>query len=534
MQQTEATQNVQPSLAAPEMPQWARHALAAIAIVPVLSTVYQTLVLTDVTDDVIRKGIEAEHYSMIWSTVCWGVAILYGVFLAFWSMARFGSRITLNVGLVLFALGNLLCGSAFDLTTLALAKLVEGLGKGITIALCRAILYRQFDRAVMAAIGFYGVCAYATRPSTPFVTSLVNDALSWRWVFWLNVPVALLGMWLVRRFIKPDRPPKPMLLRIDWISVTLLVVWVVALLFVFSWYRKWGGWTSNLFMTTALLALLLPVVLFVRVSRGISGNEHLQRMLRVRLYIGAMCVRMLLLLELGAVMGLMANYLIELRDFPRSVAGSILATATPAMAASTLLTIYFHRPRLRILWFVVGALGSAGCLWWMSSIDNFTSKSQIAEMIGCWGLCIGLFPPVFLTIEIESLDRRDTMYAGGIAILCLVIPLLVIPTATKTTVSVWTDRAFDSERLNISENRPEVEAAQLRVADYYRQRGVDGPELAQMTGRVLGGFATVEAASHGVSSGLRFLSIACGAIGLLVTAVLAKYPSIPRSPPAAP
>ncbi len=532
MPQSDAIQHVEPSLATPAIPDWARYALAALAVVPVLSTVFQTLVLTDVTDDVIRKGIEAEHYSMIWSTVCWGVAVLYGVFAAMWSMPRFGSRITLNVGLVLFALGNLMCGTAFDLTSLSLAKVVEGLGKGITIVLCRAMLYRQFDRAVMVAIGFYGVCAYATRPSTPFFTALVNDSLSWRWVFWGNVPLALLGLWLVRRFIKSDRPPKPMLLHVDWISVTLLAVWVVSVLFVFSWYRKWGGWTSNLFTLSALLAMLLPIVLLVRVGRGMSRDEHLRRMLRVRLYIGAMCVRMLLLVELGAVLGLMANYLIELRDYPRATAGSILAAATPAMTASTLLTIYFRGPALRIFWYLVAVAGSAGCIWWMSSVDNFTSKEQIAEMIGGWGFFVGLFPPIFLTLEVESLDRRDALYGGAVAIVCLVIPLLVIPAAMKTVVSVWTDRALDSERLNISENRPEVEAAQLRVADYYRQRGVDGPELAQQTGRVLGGFATVESASHGVSSGLRFLSIAIGVVGSLVLALLIKFPSASASSPA--
>src|SRR5438128_1570046 len=184
--------------------------LAAFAIVPILATVYQTLVLADVTDDVIRKGIDAEHYSMIWTNVCWGIATLYGVFAAIWAMARFGSRNTLLVGLAWFALGNLLCGAATDVPTLAAAKLVEGVGKGMVIVLCRSLLYRQFDRLVIVAIGFYGVIAYATRPATPLLTALVNDALSWRWIFWVNVPLALLAFPLVRRFVKPDRPPKPL------------------------------------------------------------------------------------------------------------------------------------------------------------------------------------------------------------------------------------------------------------------------------------------------------------------------------------
>src|SRR5262245_61829298 len=120
---------------APPQPAHERPWLAAIAIVPILATVYQTLVLTDVTDDVIRMGIEAEHYSMIWATVSWGIATLYGVFAGLWAMPRFGSRNTIVVGLFLFALGNLLCGLSFDVVSLSAARLVEGLGKGMTIVL---------------------------------------------------------------------------------------------------------------------------------------------------------------------------------------------------------------------------------------------------------------------------------------------------------------------------------------------------------------------------------------------------------------
>src|ERR1700726_2141383 len=97
--------------------------LAALAVVPILLTVYQTLVLTDVTSDVIRKGIEGDQYSMIWTNVCWGVATLYGVFAGLWAMPRYGARIMLQIGLVWFAVGNLLCGAAVDVTTLSAAKL---------------------------------------------------------------------------------------------------------------------------------------------------------------------------------------------------------------------------------------------------------------------------------------------------------------------------------------------------------------------------------------------------------------------------
>jgi MFS family permease len=496
--------------------------LAAVAIIPILATVYQTLVLTDVTGDVIRKGINGEHYSMIWTNACWGIAVFYGVFGGIWAMARFGARDTLLVGLACFALGNLFCGAAIDVPTLAAAKLVEGVGKGMVIVICRSLLYRQFDRTVIVAIGFYGVIAYATRPTTPLLTALINDALSWRWIFWVNVPLAFLAFPLVRRFIKPDRPAKPLPLRIDWVGVTLFVTWIVCLLFAFGWYRKWGGWTSNAFTATALLVMLLPVVIVAWVGAGLAPSEHLRRMFRVRIYVLAMSVRMLMLVQLLAVLTVLADYCVELRDYPRAVAGWVLAPATLTMAFSTILTTWFHRRALRHFWLLVGVIGCAVCLWWMSSVDNFTSKERVALMIGCWGLFVGLFPPVFLQDEVEGLDRRDSLYGGAIAIVFMVVPLVVIPTMTSTIVSVWTDRAFDAQRLNLRENRPEVESSSARIADYYRQHGVEDSDLSAMTSAVLGGSVKEAAVAHGIQSGLRFLSLIVGGIGLLVTVLLAR------------
>ena len=505
--------------------------LAALAIAPILATVYQTIVLTDVTADAIRKGIEADSYQMIWTSLAWGVATLYGVFLGLWGMARFGQRLTLCAGLATFALGNLLCGAAVDVPTMSAAKLVEGLGKGASIVICRGLLYRQFDRALLAAVGFYGVAAYSTRHATPLVTACINDLLSWRWIFWANVPIALLAIPLVLRFIRPDRPPTPRPLRIDWLAVTLFAAWVACLLFTFGWYRKWGGWTSNAFVATASLCVALPVVLIAWVGSGLSPDEHLRRILRVRTYVLAMCVRTLLLVNFSAVLAILAKYMTELRDYPREDAGWVLAPAALTMATSTILTTYFQRRSLRHAWLAVGVVGSAGCVWWLSSIDNFTPKEHLATIQACWGLFLGLLPPAFLIDEVEGLDRKDALYAGALSIACLVTTLLIVPTITSTTISAWSDRALDSQRLNLRANRPAVEQASARIADDYRRRGLGGAAAQQETGRTLGGFAAVESVALGFRRGLQFLSLLLLVLGLAVASLLARAARGMRAPP---
>jgi hypothetical protein len=203
------------------------------------------------------------------------------------------------------------------------------------------------------------------------------------------------------------------------------------------------------------------------------------------------------------------------------------------MAATTFLTTRFQRRSLRHVWLVVGFVGSAACVWWLSSIDNFTSKEHITVMLGCWGAFLGLIPPVFLTDEIEGLDPKDMLYAGALGIVCLVVPIITVPTATGTVLKEWSDRALDVYRHNLRQNRPPVEQSSARVADYFHQRGMSGADLQQETSRVLGGFVTLESVAHGFRSGLRFLSLMMLGIGLVVAISLARDARRLRAPPGA-
>ncbi len=287
-----------------------------------------------------------------------------------------------------------------------------------------------------------------------------------------------------------------------------------------------------MFSATVLADVFLPVLVVLRFGGGKSMGEHLRNMFRVRIYVVAMCTRVLLLIQLLMVLTLLAKYCIEVRDYPRLVSGWLLAPATVTMAISTFLTSYYHDRRRRHFWLLVGAVGCAGCLWWMSSLDGFTGKGQIALMVACWGLFVGLVPPSFLQDEVEGLAPSDFLYGGALAVVALVVPFVVIPSVTSTTIAAWADRAADVERLNIRENRPEVEEASARIADYYRQHGVGTSEIAPMTATVLGGFVRSEAVVQGIQRGFQFLSLYVAGLGLSVVfllAVFARSGSVPAA-----
>jgi MFS family permease len=510
-----------------------RHWLAALAILFVFFAPYQTLVQTVLTDDAVRKSLDIDDYNMIWQQVGYGVGCVCGVFTGMWLSARIGARYTIALGMLGFALGNLLCGAAIGLASYVLGRFVDGFCKMMVVGLCRSTLYKQFDRLLLVGIGFYGIFAYASRNSTPLLMAELEVHLSWRWMYWFYIPVALLGMVLAWRYLRPDRPPRPMHLPIDWLAVTLSVAWLVAMVLAFSWYRTWGGWPSNAFAVTVIICVTLPVLLVVWLGSDFSPDEHLKRLLRTRVFILAMTTRGLMLTLLVGVLTIVSQYFTELRGYPRTTAGWLMVPTTLTMAGTTFLTTWFHRRSLRHVWLIVGVVGTAACVWWLSSLDNFTPKEHLALILACWGAFLGLFPPVFLTDEIEGLNPKDFLYAGALAVVGVVMPIITVPTATGTVIKEWSDRAEDTYRLNLSPNRPAVSEAAARVADYYQQRGLSGPNLQQETGIVLGTFAKVESDAYGFRYGLRFLSLTMLALGLVVALLLWQSAKGLHAPPGA-
>jgi MFS family permease len=522
----------EPSLAPPlrlERRQW----LAALAVLFVFFAPYQTLVQTVITDDAVRKGVDVDSYDMTWGQVGYCVGLLYGAFTGMWLSARIGARYTIALGMFGFALGAFLTGSAVGLVSLALGRGVDGFGKMMVVALCRTTLYKQFDRFLLVGIGFYGIFAYATRNSTPLFMAELAVHLSWRWMYWSHVPIALVGLVLVWRYFRPDRPPKPMRLPIDWLALTVFVAWIVAIVFAFGWYRKWGGWTSNTFALTVLVCVTLPVFLVVWLGSDFSPDEHLKRLVRSRVFVLSMMTRGVMLTQLVGVLTIIGLYATELRDYPRITAGWLMVPATLTMASTTFLTTCFHRRGLRHVWLVVGVVGAAGCIWWLSALDNFTPKEHVAVILACWGAFLGLFPPAFLSDEVEGLNPKDFLYAGTLAVVGLVVPLLTVPTATGTMIKAWSDRAVDTYRLNLSSNRPAVPESAAHVGAYYQERGLSGPALQQETSTVLGTFATVESIAVGFQWGLRFFSLMMLTLGLTFALLLWRSARNLHAPPGA-
>ena len=148
-----------------------------------------------------------------------------------WLSSFFGRKRFLVTCIIIFTCASMLCGMANSLGMLIVARILQGLGGGALQPISQAILLESFPPhkrgAAMAVFGLGVVCAPIIGPT---LGGWMTDSYSWRWIFYLNLPVGILALFLISLFvedppyIRANRPP-----RIDFLGFGLLAFWIACL-----------------------------------------------------------------------------------------------------------------------------------------------------------------------------------------------------------------------------------------------------------------------------------------------------------------
>jgi multidrug resistance protein len=134
---------------------------------------------------------------------------------------RFGIKRMYVGGLAMFVLGSLLCGLAPVLSSsiwlLVAARAFQGFAGGVAQPLGSALLFSTFPPKEQGlALGIFGIALVVAPALGPILGGLLVDNDLWRWIFFINIPIGIIGVFLASRFLrerKPDQPPALLLPR---------------------------------------------------------------------------------------------------------------------------------------------------------------------------------------------------------------------------------------------------------------------------------------------------------------------------------
>lgn len=171
----------------------------------------------------------------------------------------FGRVKMLNISIALFLLGSVACGMAQDLPTLIGARVLQGIGGGGLIALAFTVIADCIPAREVGKYQGYISAVYAVSSiAGPLLGGYFAEHLSWRWVFWINLPLGAVALWLINTKLKHLNTGRES--RFDWLGAGLLMVVTTLLLLLLSP-------ESVIDNATLAAALLVSIVLLVVVER---------------------------------------------------------------------------------------------------------------------------------------------------------------------------------------------------------------------------------------------------------------------------
>jgi EmrB/QacA subfamily drug resistance transporter len=119
-----------------------------------------------------------------------------------WLADRLGSRIVFGSAIVVFTLGSIGCGFSHSLAELVATRILQGVGGAMMVPVGRLVLMRTIPKAeLVSAMTYLTVPALIGPVMGPPVGGFIVTYASWRWIFFINVPIGILGVLLTRRFI---------------------------------------------------------------------------------------------------------------------------------------------------------------------------------------------------------------------------------------------------------------------------------------------------------------------------------------------
>ncbi len=247
------------------------------AFMEVLDTSIANVALPHIAGDL---GASNEESTWVLTSYLVSNAIILPV--SGWFVGILGRKRFFMICILIFTLTSLLCGIAWSLGFLLLARVVQGAGGGGLQPMAQAILADTFPPEKRGlAFSLYAVTAIVAPSIGPTLGGWITDNYSWRWIFYINLPVGIVALWLVYRLIEdPEYISKNVgrSLRVDYIGFGLLAVGVGALQILLDKGQEDDWFGSNFILTLAIIAGVCLV------SLAIYEWNHKEPIVDVRLF----------------------------------------------------------------------------------------------------------------------------------------------------------------------------------------------------------------------------------------------------------
>jgi DHA2 family multidrug resistance protein len=332
-----------------------------------------------------------------------------------WFALRFGRRNFLLFCISLFTLASFFCGAAQSLGMILFARAIQGAGGGALQPLSQSILLESFPRekrgSAMAAFALGVVVAPVLGPT---LGGWLTDQYSWRWAFYINIPIGVVACFLIMRFVKD--PPyiqnaKPG--KMDGIGLGLLAVWIGTLQVILDKGQE-VDWFGATWIRWAAAVLVIALVAFLIRELVVKNPIVNLKIFKDRNF----AVGCILIGAFGAVIyglvTLLPLFYQTLLNYTASAAG--LAVSPRGIGAILVMPIIgVLTAKMDNRYLVATGFALFGwCAWWASNLTLDIAQWSLLWPIVLSGTAMGLIFVPLSTTAVGTLTNEQIGNASGL------------------------------------------------------------------------------------------------------------------------
>ncbi len=361
----------------------------------------------------IEREFSASVSSLQWTIDAYTLVLASLLMLSGSTADRIGRRRTFQAGLVLFTLGSLLCSVAPGIGLLIVFRMLQAVGGSMLNPVAMSIITNTFTdaRERARAIGIWGAVVGLSMALGPVVGGVLVDAVGWRSIFWINIPVGIAPLVLTALFVPESKAPRAR--RLDPVGQLLAVVALASLTYGII-EGPHHGWASGLTLGCFAVA--------VAAGTGLVAYERrrAEPLLDPRFFAsvpfsGATVIAVCGFAGLSGFLFLNALYLQNVRGFTPLHAGLLTLPSALAIFALAPLSGRLVAARGARIPLVAGGLGLAVSGVLLTRLGAETGIGWLVVAYVVFGAGFGMLNPPITNTAVSGMPRAQAGVAAAVA-----------------------------------------------------------------------------------------------------------------------
>jgi DHA2 family multidrug resistance protein len=413
----------------------------------------------------------------------------------------FGQKRVYMFCLVLFLAGSMLCGMARSLEMLVACRVLQGLGAGALQPTEQAILRQTFPPEEQGmAMALFGIAVMLGPAFGPTLGGWIVDNWSWPWIFYINLPVGILGLVMVQNFVHEPEDLRAanaaaavkQRKHMDWAGIALLSVGVATLQYVLEEGIRKDWFEST---TISVLAVVAIITIMLFVAREITATVPAVdlSLFKDKVYLSGTLVSGVMFAMLMSVTFILPVFMQELLHYTAKQSGMALMPRSLAMFVVVPIVGRIYNkisPRLVVAFGIVCFTVST---WLMSRFTLDTSMAQFVVPLMIQGVGFASLWVPLTTVSLSSIPRHRLADATGLNALVRQIGGSLGLAVFATLMTRYPVQIKAAIGAHLSAGRPEVAARMSGLTQMLVHKGYDLANAKLAAQRFLNGIVMQQA-----------------------------------------